>query len=181
MLTMRRVVPLICVGLLFGCDDGSKVEPTAPRVSLSVAGSESVVGYVEISYPSNAVETYSFSAVRGADGAATGRWQDKYVRPDGRMDIAQGSVRCFTIQDGNEVWLGGVFERFNGRALRLHREAIWTVVDNGEGRNAPPDEATDLTYMYGTQTLDADAYCASGSGPHWYELAPIGGNIQVKP
>ncbi len=29
MLTMRRVVPLICVGLLFGCDDGSKVEPTA--------------------------------------------------------------------------------------------------------------------------------------------------------
>lgn len=125
-------------------------------------------------------ERYSFNAIRHPDGSVTGEWQlDDKILPLGEFPF-HGDVTCFTIlPDNRTVWLGGTVERdraFGG----VGSDANWTVVDNGEGANAPADQATDLTT--GFPPGAAANHCATGTGLTNIPLVDIvGGNVQVRP
>lgn len=86
----------------------------------------------------DAKRTFSFSARRYADGSVKGEWEGKIRSGDPALR-GHGDVTCFQIV-GNRAWIGGIIERFPSRPERVGCEAVWLVVDNGQGADAPPDQ-----------------------------------------
>jgi hypothetical protein len=188
------ILLLMALGfLVLGCQ-GSTDPAEAPTSGQSEVSSlakgrvvESVTGHVEVPV-AGIVEKYSFSAVKHADGTVNGEWQvlDKNLPspfPSGLQRV-HGNVTCFTIQpDGKTVWLAGVSEQNTWPGYPAGFEANWTVVDNGEGANAPADMATDLAF--GSAPGDPGSglnHCIFGTGYTNIPLTPIvRGNIQVGP
>ena len=174
-----RTAALICTvaTLLFlGCGTES---PTGVEkltdVTLSKAGQQqSVTGHVETG-SGGIFEKYSFAAVRHRDGTVTGEWQTRVEFPSGFQITAHGNVTCLVIDtDGKTATIGGIVESSTFRPeILVGSDATWIVVDNGEGANAPPDEATDLSF----------GSLVSACGDFTFApLTPIArGNIQVRP
>lgn len=186
---MRVVALFSSFALLavLACQD-SAVGPQALEnsgSSLTISGNgQRVTGHVNLpvfNFPGLSIrERYSFNALRHPDGTVTGEWQvaDKFD-PLGEFAF-HGDVTCFTIASDNKTaWLGGIVERDPGFGT-TGLDANWTVVDNGEGNKAPPDQATDLTF--GVPTGMAAVHCATGNGTT--SIPPVnivGGNVQVIP
>ena len=186
----------------FGISSCSHDESISPKASTqdhqSVdfrAGNQTVSGHVELDMPNEdfpefrVFEKYSFNAVKHSDGSVTGQFQiyDNYPDyPSQLRIVVQGEVTCFTIQpDGKTAWLGGVVTNgdyiFEGEEYSVTgTDANWIVVDNGEGNNSLPDEASDLSFGFDPGTTAANN-CANGDSPN-YGYGPIlRGNVKVKP
>ena len=159
------------------------------------SGNQTVSGHVELDMPNvdfpefNVFEKYSFTAVKHQDGSVTGQFTvyDNYPDYTSRLRIVvQGIVTCFTIQpDGKTAWLGGTVTNgdyvFEGETYSVTgTDANWIVVDNGEGNNAPTDEASDLSFAFDPGTT-ADNNCANGDSPNYGYGPLLRGNIKVKP
>lgn len=160
------------------------------------SGNQTVSGHVELDIPNldfpefNIFEKYSFTAVKHQDGSVTGEFNvyDNYEDYPGHLKIVvHGIVTCFTIQpDGKTAWLGGTVTNgdyvFEGVTYTLNNgtDANWIVVDNGEGSNAAPDEASDLSFGWDPGTT-ADNNCANGDSFNYGYGAIIRGNVKVKP
>lgn len=180
---------LIVSVLIVGCNDGnfpvssSNDLATTSEINLSKRGNiQHVSGHVEVPV-GGIIEKYSFTATRHGDGSVTGEWQvkDKFFPGKGGNFTVHGNVTCFSIQpDGKTVYLGGVIEK-NDFGFDEGSEANWTVIDNGEGKNAASDMATDLTFGFDPGSGAAAYHCATGDGITNIPPTPIvGGNIQVK-
>jgi len=112
---------------------------------------ESVTGSGHFTVPANDTwRTFSFAALRGADGTVDGTFHLRMHDPAGGANLS-GRVDCFTIV-GNEVWLAGVIEKGGPAAGTA---AGWRVVDNGEGNQGPPDQITRQR-----RNIDPVAWCA---------------------
>jgi hypothetical protein len=122
-----------------------------------------------------AEEKYSNSAIRHADGTFSGEFQLKSAQ-DGGLAI-HGNVICFKIVADRVAWLGGVVEHSNTPLAPPGTEVIWTVIDNGEGANDPPDLTSDF---FTSVPVLTQAHCTVG-----LNLAPflpvLSGNLQVHP
>lgn len=175
----RNILPLLAVSLVgTACDDEPVVAPDvgAPEVvapSFSVrhgAVTQSVTG-LGLYTDGDAKRTFSFSAVKYADGRVRGEWEgfNRSVEP---RDPSHGEVVCFTIE-GNEAWIGGRIEKtFRGSE---GREFGWRVIDNGQGANSPPDQITRT--LRARTALD---FC-SGAPAIGFMHSLEAGNIRVRP
>jgi hypothetical protein len=114
------------------------------------------------------------------DGRVKGQFQLFDTYNDSMRLVAHGEVECFTIQDdGQTAWLGGVVLRGELDSTNFAgAEAYWTVVDNGEGGNAEPDEATEI--VYSIDGLFAQDHCEDGAGSFVYSGPIVRSNVQVK-
>lgn len=133
-----------------GCEPIGPTDVDAPqfkvaRVIESVTGS----GHFTDVRGDAQLRTFSFNAVKRADGTVTGEWQRLNRSLDAK---AHGDVTCFTIA-GNQAWLGGVVER----TTTVPGGVFWTVVDNGEGANSPPDQIS--LQLVGRSQEDVDLFC----------------------
>jgi hypothetical protein len=113
--------------------------------------------------------TFTFNAVQKPDGSVTGHlvYQVRGLDVTFHMDID-----CLSIA-GNTAKLSGVVTKVNGDApdfLFVGQDGVFTVVDNGEGAEAPPDLISDVILFEG-------ASCTDAFTPVPY--LPIQGNIQV--
>lgn len=81
--------------------------------------------------------TYAFHASMDADGVVKGQVEIHFSSAD--LDI-HGDVTCMSVA-GNQAWLGAVITRsaWIDSPWSVGRSMIWTVIDNGEGRNAEAD------------------------------------------
>jgi len=133
---------------------------------------QSVTGSGEIDDPiSGEWRTFAFTAREYADGTVEGEYE-RYNRRPG-LGPSHGNVTCFTII-GNQAWLGG-FEEFGDR---VGGDVAWRVVDNGEGKNAPPDQISLQSVQLPPGA--AASYCArKPNGPPLFDV--VAGNIQVRP
>lgn len=112
------------------------------------------------------------------DGTVSGEWQVRDPNYRGTNVVAHGNVTAFRVDsDGKTVYLGGVIEQ-NNWGILAGREACWTVIDNGEGTNAPADMATDLAF--GLPPGSIEDHLANGGGANTPPLPIIRGNVQVK-
>ncbi len=186
MITTRRLATLACATLLLGCESEPTSELTAPEPSLSAAGNQSVTGHVNIP-PQNLfgiIERYSFNAVRRPGGGVSGEWQltDKFFPGKNGLERVHGNVTCFSIQpDGKTAFLGGVVENESLFGIPAGAEAVWTIVDNGEGSGSPADMATDLTFGFPVGSGVAAFHCATGLGFTNIPPTPIAsGNVQAR-
>jgi hypothetical protein len=179
MLTMRRRLALVLGVAVGGCTAGpdGALGPgrTFDGSPLFAAGgaTQQVTGHANVFLPLfQAEQKYSNSAVRHADGSVSGEFELKSEQ-DGGVRV-HGNVICFTIV-GNRARMGGIVEQSSEPAfVGLH--VVWTVVDNGEGKNDPPDQTSDFFVV---PPAIAQAHCATGFN---LPLLPVlGGNLQVHP
>jgi hypothetical protein len=181
MLTMQRGAFLLLGVAVLGCEavPDRVLAPDRDGVSgpsLSPSGvQQRVTGHANIFLPSfQAEERYSQSAIRHADGSVTGEFE-LHSEQDAGIRV-HGDVTCFTIV-GNTARLGGVIERSDTPGL-AGAEVVWTVVDNGEGDNDPPDLTSDF-FLVGSG--GAQFHCAVGFAFAAPVLPVLSGNLQVHP
>jgi hypothetical protein len=128
---------------------------------------------------------YTFTAITTEYPAAKGRFQLHRWFPDGRMLVMTGEVDCMTIVPTPN----GGLARMTGRVESLRSDnnevfippgqdrTIWSVLDNGEGADSPPDLASGLLNF--RNDAAAEFHCATGFNILGFPIT--GGNIQVQP
>jgi hypothetical protein len=153
----------------------NQVNAAFDRVAAASGTQQQVTGHANILLPffQNAEEKYSNSAIRHADGTVTGEFELKSAQ-EGGLRI-HGDVVCFTIV-GNVARLGGHIDQSTVPGLE-DAFVAWTVVDNGEGQNDPPDLTSD--FIGPVSAGFAAFHCATG-----FDLGPflpvLSGNLQVQ-
>lgn len=166
---ISAIATLSLVGLL-ACEPVLQPDANSPNFA-SNGGAGRVVEHVTGSghfTRGGQLRTFSFSAVKRADGTVTGEWQ-RFNRAIGAK--AHGDVTCFT-RAGNQAWLGGVVER----TTTVPGEVAWTVIDNGEGANSAPDQIS-LQSVGGGPGF-ADFRCAAQIPRTMFDIEK--GNIQIR-
>ena len=129
------VAPLTCL-LVLACDTGQESSLTAPNPSFTVVGNPVVAS---ASGSGQFVATglgriFSFTAQRQYDGTVQGRFQ---LNTHAGTSI-RGSVTCITTV-GTTAHIGGIVA--NGTGF-VGWDAFFTVEDNSEGPQPPPDRIT---------------------------------------
>lgn len=183
---MRKTECLTAVlGLVFllsACGDPtSLVAPEMPSqdVILPKAANPvvlNVTGSGSITVPAGYRRTFAFTAQRRRDGSVSGQWE-RVNRVDGNASgvKSHGVVTCLAIID-NVVWLGG-YATSGSFTEPGNSDVAWRVADNGQGRNAPPDESS--FQFVAAPTGYAAAYC--DETPEAPALLPIeAGNITIR-
>lgn len=173
-------VMLIGSTLLLACSNSS--DATSPRLAgaqlerAAVDAGQRVTGSATILLPNwgNALEHYSISANRGRDGTVTGEFEEYSEQQGGQRIHAR--VVCFTVV-GNTARLAAQIDATNVAFGPAGSYVVWSVIDNGEGATAVPDQTTDI--FFGGNAAQAEFHCRTG-----YNLAPyyssLRGNLQVQ-
>jgi hypothetical protein len=183
----QKVVLAATIGL--GCGDPADL--TEPGVSSSApafvrASRSSVSGHVEqdITEDGIPVEKFSFHAHHLGNGQVQGRFVVKDFFAEGGKNWAKGRVTCFTVEaDGKTARIGGVVTSARNPQV-IGSEAVWTVVDNGEGARATRDETTDLLWGFTDPDFSAAAFhCEVGFPPDAFSTfgETLRANVQVRP
>src|SRR5262245_47981333 len=132
--------------------------------------------------PIEELRTFSFAAVRHADGTVAGQ-AELYSRAiDARDHYA---IDCLVI-DGNQATMVGYVTQTNDDPIFLGVGIIFGVEDNDEGSRAEPDR---ITFVYFFPPEDHDLVCELAEAGAYFPIevngAPLfpieGGDIQVKP
>ena len=169
---------------VIGCgnDSGTPTSPQPGRspVSHSVVAStdagDHVTGSATIILPAfnNALERYSIEAKRHADGSVTGEFEEFSAQQGGQRIHAH--VVCFTVT-GNNARLAAQIDQTNVSFGPVGSYVVWSVIDNGQGAKAAPDQTTDI--FFGGTAAQAAFQCSTG-----FNLAPyfssIRGNLDVR-
>ena len=91
--------------------------------------------------PDLPMESYGFTASIDADGNVRGQAVWQFRPQEARF---HGVFTCLHV-DGAEAWLGGELTKVDVEGFPpLPIYFVWQVRDNGEGRNAPPDQVSAL-------------------------------------
>ena len=154
-----------------------RVDAAFDRVAAASGAQQEVTGHANILLPifGGAEEKYSNSAIRHADGTVSGQFELKSAQVAGGVRI-HGDIVCFTII-GNTARLAGLVDQSDTPLAPEGTYFIWTVVDNGEGQNDPPDLTSDFVGPF-TALGAATFHCASGINVGaFYPLQS--GNLQV--
>ena len=119
--------------------------------------------------------TLAFNARSDGDGNVSGRFEYHQV-VEGQAFTFNVSVTCLKVYDGNRAKLGGVIEVSNDPTLPPGTYAWFSVFDNGEGANAPPDRSSLIGF--GTEAAN-EAFCNSPNLPRFGPW-DVQGNVQVR-
>lgn len=119
-------------------------------------------------------ETYGFHASVDGNGNVTGEFQSHWGNDASAIKL-RIDISCLSV-NGNQAWLGGtVTQSGDETAIPVGMQFVWSVIDGGEGKNAPPDR---LSYFYYGTNLTAAA-CAN-QGANFYFFDWTQGNVQVR-
>jgi len=166
-----------------GTDSGTATSPRAAVASSSFSmakGSDGagdhVTGSATIILPAfgNALERYSLSAIRHNDGSVSGEFEE-FSGQDGGQRI-HAHVACFTVT-GNGARLAAQIDQTNVSFGPVGSYVVWSVIDNGEGAKAAPDQTTDI--FFGGTLAQAEFHCRTGF-PLTPYFSSLRGNLQVR-
>jgi hypothetical protein len=114
-------------------------------------------------------QTFSFHVRTMPDGSDEGTFQ---VKSRGQDITAHGVLDCLRIV-GNTAFVSGVVTNTKEPIFGGATFVLFTVVDNGEGADAPPDTWSDIFLFFAPFSCDI------------FGLAPVNpveeGNFQVNP
>jgi hypothetical protein len=103
---------------------------------------------------------YSFLAYGEPGGEAQGTWQWTGRHPDATWH-ASGRVLCLRVVD-NVAQVSGIVDETDAYWIQPpNNYATWTVVDMGNKRKSPPDQASLVTVA--TTEAQARAHCEANS------------------
>ena len=182
----RSAAVLLSVTALFTSCGGDPTGSASPGAEFASGSSgPSASGHIERDFEGCCVEKYSFTAHYLGDGSVQGRFNVRDLFLDGSPKaFGKGRVTCITVEpDGKTARMGGIVESADVPEF-VGTHAVWTVVDNGEGRNDPPDQGTDLRWGLPPEAFDfAGFHCAVGFTPDDFGTFGLSGrgNVQVQP
>jgi len=176
----KRSMSLCAVLLLLGCAEAPNGITSRPNFSQGGGPGSSATGnaHVHLQFEgATFAERFSFNAINQPNGDVAGNFELFTDQLDGIR--LHGSVTCLGVA-GNVGRIGGVIEQadppdFAGLPL-VGLSVVWTVVDNGEGSQAAPDQTSDIVFASPTA---AQIHCARGFALPLLEDEQ--GNIQVHP
>jgi hypothetical protein len=120
--------------------------------------------------------TFAFSAVTHPDGSVSGQGQLTYTHNGNDVKI-HFTIDCISVVD-NQATMSGIVT--NSNVFEPGGPCYFKVVDNGEGKNASPDEMTGFLFC---EPDDPDLLCAQLTCDNDLPLELFlveNGNIQVK-
>lgn len=117
----------------------------------------------------------TFNARKAADGSVSGHY-NYHQTFQGETFKFNGTVTCINIYDGNRAKVGGLVELSNDDTLPPGIFVWWSVIDNGQGGNAPPDASTIIGA--GDEAAN-EAFCNSPAVPRFGPWEIEGGNYHV--
>jgi hypothetical protein len=106
------------------------------------AGNPGASGHVNLDI-FGGLQTYSFNAIQHRDGTVSGHLVAKSRGQDARIFAEMDCLNLF----GNVAVMSGEVTQSNNPAFPEGFIAIFTVVDNGEGANDPPDLVSDVVVL----------------------------------
>jgi hypothetical protein len=132
------------------------------------------------------LRTFSFAAVRDADGTVSGNVQVKNRALDVSVHI---DVDCLKFEAGNRAIAGGTITKSSNPELIVPgRISVFGVEDNGEGEAAPADRITTIPDYAPPKSCNEFTFVGDTlrevANPSVVvrTLTPIaGGNIQIRP
>jgi hypothetical protein len=140
---------------------------SAAVASAAVIASASGSGHITFG---SSQEHNSFNATRADDGSVTGHAQVIDRTASGLVRF-QVDINCLNVT-GNVATLSGIVTSSNEESL-VGMEALWQVVDNGEGADPP-----DLMSLVNLHEPGIGPDCTV---PSEFDLVPLeGGNIRVE-
>jgi hypothetical protein len=178
--TSRHVATLLfCAGILLACSAEPTPDPIlAPHLNLSQtpanAAGPSASGHANVTLvPSGALRTFSFHARVMPDGSVEGEYEN-HNRQLGSM--SHGDIDCLRFIGTNRAVMSGTIRRIvNNPGGTAGGRAIFTVEDNGEGANDPPDRVSSILLLPPGSNQDCSNFTNTTS------IAIEGGNIRVDP
>jgi hypothetical protein len=135
-----------------------------PRSPAGAAGNPSASGYIDLPEDTVHFDEYSFAAIQHQDGTVTGQAEILLQPENERIHVA---IDCMTIV-GNTANISGIITHPGGVFTEGSR-VMFTVKDNGEGANSPPDEGSSII----TEGTCPPPQFATGPSER--------GNVQVQP
>lgn len=115
--------------------------------------------------------SFSFSAVRYADGTATGEAQ---VYPRSLDAFAHITIDCLELLPSNRAHMSGTVTTTSDPTVFIPGEYVhFAVEDNGEGKSALPDRVTGIPE-------NEPVRCDSGQLPTSNFSNVLRGNVQVR-
>lgn len=146
-----------CTGPTGPDAENGAIRPSQPsRAQQGVQ--ESVSGGGHFVHPVFGTVTFSFTAIRHADGRVTGRFQQH--QPAFGFTY-KGDVTCFAIDPVNHrAWIGGVLTHSNDPdpITEVGDDAWFRVLDLGAS-NTGPDRSTFLGFEGGGGIITSEEYC----------------------
>lgn len=151
----------------------------APLAS-AIQGNPSATGNGQIKFEGK-TSTFSFNAIQQKDGTVKGNLvyhQRSATNPENNISVHM-RIDCLSIV-GNRATITGIITKADPASVDIGggeqfnlvgAAASMSVQDNGEGGNAPPDQASSL-FITGAR-LD----CRTNTFPDMYQTT----NIQVRP
>ncbi len=136
------VLMLVAAGCGPLAPNGSRSQAQGTEAELAGdAGVEQVTGGGQFVHPVFGTVTFSFTAIRHADGRVTGRFQQH--QPFFGFTY-KGDVTCFAVDPANHrAWIGGVLTQSNDPdpVTEVGDDAWFRVLDTGES-SSEPDRST---------------------------------------
>ena len=180
MLPIKLAAILVAASALASCSGSRDLVAPSARPALTGASldradvQQQVTGQATIILDNfgNAVERYTQSAVQHADGTFSGEFELKSAQGTGLR--IHGQVVCFKVA-GNTAYLAGVIDQSDTEGAPAGAYVLWTVVDNGEGANSPPDLTSDF-YAFLSYDL-VTLQCTDGIDLGAFPV--VNGNLQV--
>ena len=176
MLNPKVILSIVCAAAVIGCSESADIRgisPTEISFAKGASGpSANGQGHLIFTAPEGdtGLRTFSFHARTREDGTTTGSFEVHNRATDSR---AHGEIDCLRIV-GNIAYMSGVNTKSTDPRLP-GRPFFFSVQDNGEGRNAPPDRISfHLTFLPPGPSFACNTAFANPDHP-------VEGNIQVKP
>lgn len=153
------VLTVIAVGCGPLAPNGSRSQSQGPEADMvGDAGGEEVTGGGQFVHPDFGTVTFSFVAIRHADGRVSGRFQQ---HQSFFGFTYKGDVTCFAVDPVNHrAWIGGVLTQSNDPdpLTEVGDDAWFRVLDLGD-QAAEPDRSTFLGFEGGGGITTSDEYC----------------------
>ena len=173
---------------LTACDATQSAAPSAgnadaTRLAFSSAGVVAVLTgsghHTRVAGTEEDLTTFSFTAVRNADGSVSGHYQYDFRL---RGFAIRGKVTCVST-NGTQAWVGGTVDQVvtadPAFESLLGLEMWWRSIDNGEGVGATPDLTTGVGFELEGNPTTAASWCRDQP-----EVLPLRvvehGNIQLR-
>jgi len=154
---------LACGAPLDTREPGAGSVAAGPRTA-GLGIEQAVMGGGQFEHPVFGTVTFSFSAVRHADGSASGRFQQN------QFDLGfsyKGDVTCFAVDPASHrAWIGGVLTQSNDPdpIAEVGDDAWFRVLDLGNS-NTGPDRSTFLGFEGAAGIITSEEYCAAKLWP----------------
>lgn len=148
--------------------------PSTPAIALE--GNPSATGHGAFQGGKGQLVTFSFNAVQHQDGYITGEAEIHDLNDDSSIHIEINCVAFGVLKgDVNFATLSGIIKNATDADL-VGDIASFSVQDNGEGSQDPPDAISSLLI------IPADKGCLNCQSVKPFSMSPtVKGNIQVRP